>query len=207
MVFVPSPLRAACNLPPIPAPGQTVTWTTANSPFQICADLAIPTGGTVIVQPGVQLQFQGHMVTVSGILNVQGQTTNHITITADGNFPVAIEMDSGNLVMSFTDVGGQIRLGPGKTTISDSTFTGPNGIYLHARYSPPSLSPVIKLTRCTFSNTQMQITDSYLALRESTFTNTITQILRGYVRLLGDEYSSTGSRSQFSARPFRLFNR
>ena len=196
MIFVPSPLRAACNQPPIPAPGQTVTWTTANSPFQICADLAIPTGGTVIVQPGVQLQFQGHMLTVSGILNVQGQTTNHVTITADGNFPVAIEMDGGTLVMSFTDVGGQIRLGPGKTTISDSTFTGPNGSIYTLDILLPSLPPVIKLTRCTFSNTQMQITDSYLVLRESTFTNTITQVLRGYVRLLGT--------NTFDGQPFQI---
>jgi hypothetical protein len=25
-----------CNLPPVPAPGQTVTWTLAGSPYQIC---------------------------------------------------------------------------------------------------------------------------------------------------------------------------
>ena len=185
LFFVASPLRAACNQPPIPEPGETVTWMTADSPFQICTDLTIPTGGTVIVQPGVQLQFQGHMLTVSGVLNVQGQTSSHVTITADGNFPPAIEMDGGNLAMSFTDVGGQIRLGPGKTTISDSTFTGPNGLIYTLDILLPSLPPVIKLTRCTFSNTQMQITDSYLVLKDSTFTNTITQVLRGYVRLLG----------------------
>ena len=48
-----------------------------------------------------------------------------------------LKWTGGNLVMLFTDVGGQIRLGPGKTTISDSTFTGPNGAYLYARYSAP----------------------------------------------------------------------
>jgi hypothetical protein len=185
LLFVASPLRAACSLPPIPTPGQTVTWTIANSPFQICADLTIPKGGTVIVQPGVLLQFQGHTLTVSGILNVQGQTSSHVTITADGNFPPAITVDGGKLVMSFTDVGGQIRPGPGKITISDSTFTGPNGLIFTLDILLPSLPPVIKLRRCTFSNTQMQITDSYLALRDSTFTNTITQVLRGYARLLG----------------------
>ena len=185
LFFVASPLRAACNLPPIPGPGETVTWMAANSPFQICADLTIPKGGTVIVEPGVQLQFQGHMLTVSGILNVQGQTTSHVTITADGNFPPAIEVAGGTLVMSFTDVGGQIRPGPGKITISDSTFIGPNGLLYTLDILLPSLPPVIKLTRCTFSNTQMQITDSYLVLRDSTFTNTVTQVLRGYARLLG----------------------
>ena len=183
MVFVASPLRAACNLPPIPAPGETVTWTAANSPFQICTDLAIPTRGTVIVEPGVELQFQGHMLTVSGILNVQGQTTNHITITADGNFPAGHRngrRHSGDVLYRF---GGQIRRDRGKSQSPTRLSLVPTD-YLHARYSL-SLPPVIKLTRCTFSNTQMQITDSYLVLKDSTFTNTITHVLRGYARLLG----------------------
>ena len=42
----------------------------------------------------------------------------------------------------------------------------------------------------------MQITDSYLVLRESTFTNTITQVLRGYVRLLGT--------NTFDGQPFQI---
>ena len=86
--------------------------------------------------------------------------------------------------------------GPGKTTISDSTFTGPNGSIYTLDILLPSLPPVIKLTRCTFSNTQMQITDSYLVLRDSTFTNTITQVLRGYVRLLGT--------NTFDGQPFQI---
>jgi hypothetical protein len=49
---------AVCNQPPIPAPGQTVTWLAANSPFQICADLTIPKGGTVIVQPAYRFSFR-----------------------------------------------------------------------------------------------------------------------------------------------------
>jgi hypothetical protein len=98
--------NAACNQPPIPSPGQTVTWLAANSPFQICADLTIPKRGTVIVQPGVQLQFQGAGLTVSGALKAQGLSANHISIVAQDVFPPAITVDGGNLVMSFTDVGG-----------------------------------------------------------------------------------------------------
>jgi hypothetical protein len=177
--------NAACNQPPIPSPGQTVTWLAANSPFQICADLTIPKRGTVIVQPGVQLQFQGAGLTVSGALKAQGLSANHISIVAQDVFPPAITVDGGNLVMSFTDVGGQIRPGPGKITISDSTFTGPNGLIFTLDILLPSLPPVIKLTRCKFTNTLMEITDSYLVLTNSTFTNTFTQVLRGSVRLVG----------------------
>jgi hypothetical protein len=175
---------AVCNQPPIPAPGQTVTWLVANSPFQICVDLTIPKGGKVIVQPGVQLQFQGHTLTVSGALNAQGQSASHISITAQAVFPPAITVDRGILVMSFTDVGGQIRPGPGRITISDSNFSG-DGLIFTPDILLPSLPPVIKLTRCAFTSTQMQITDSYLLLKDSSFTNTTAQTLRGYVRLLG----------------------
>ncbi len=177
--------NAACNQPPIPSPGQTVTWLAANSPFQICADLTIPKRGTVIVQPGVQLQFQGAGLTVSGALKAQGLSANHISIVAQDVFPPAITVDGGNLVMSFTDVGGQIRPGPGKITISDSTFTGPNGLIFTLDILLPRLPPVIKLTRCKFTNTLMEITDSYLVLANSTFTNTYTQVLRGSIRLAG----------------------
>jgi hypothetical protein len=177
--------NAACNQPPIPSPGQIVTWLAANSPFQICADLTIPKRGTVIVQPGVQLQFQGGGLTVEGALKAQGLSANHISIVAQDVFPPAITVDGGNLVMSFTDVGGQIRPGPGKLTISDSTFTGPNGLIFTLDILLPSLPPVIKLTRCKFTNTLMEITDSYLVLTNSTFTNTFTQVLRGSVRLVG----------------------
>jgi len=184
-VFFANSTRAACNEPPIPMPGQTVTWTAANSPFQICSDLTIPKGGTVIVEPGVELQFQGHMLTVSGILKAQGQTTNHITISATSNFPPAIMLEGGNVTLSFADVTGQIRSGPGKMTISDTTFTGPNGLLYTLDILFPNLPPVVKLTRCSFINSQMQITDTYLVLKDCTFANTITQVLRGYARLIG----------------------
>src|SRR3989441_4649597 len=106
-------------------------------------------------------------------------------------------------MMSFADVGGQIRPGPGKITISDSTFTGPNGLIFTLDILLPSLPPVIKLTRCKFTNTLMEITDSYLVLTNSTFTNTFTQLLRGSVRLVGtnrvDGQSLTILRETFQA--------
>ena len=130
------------------------------------------------------LEFQGHMLTVAGKLNLQGQSTNHITITAQDVFPPVITVEKGNVTMAFTDVGGQFRHGPGKVTISDSTFTGPDGILftLDILSGGPG---VITLTRCNFVNSLMQITDSYLALRDCIFTNSIANVLRGYTRLLG----------------------
>jgi hypothetical protein len=187
---------AACNQPPIPSTGQTVTWTTAGSPYQICADLTVPKGGTVIVQPAVQVDFQGHMVTVAGAVNALGSSTSHIVITAQGVFPPTFQLSGGSLTMTFADITGQIRSGPGKLTISDSTFAGPNGLIFTLDVLLPSNPPIVKLTRCTFVNSSMGIADSYLALTNSTFTNSSGSVLRGYTRLQGT--------NTFNGAPFAI---
>ena len=184
-LFMASLAQAVCNQPPVPGPGQTVTWATANSPFQLCSDLTIPATGTVIVEPGVIVALQAHTITVDGTFNVQGSSTSHVTFSDTTVFPPAVTLDGGTIIMTFADFTGQLRSGPGSMTLADCTFSGPNGIIFTLDILLPSLPPVVKLTRCTFTNSQMQITDSYLALQNCTFTNTFTQVLRGYARLVG----------------------
>src|ERR1041385_2194807 len=184
-LFMASLAQAVCNQPPVPGPGQTVTWATANSPFQLCSDLTIPATGTVIVEPGVIVALQAHTITVDGTFNVQGSSTSHVTFSDTTVFPPAVTLDGGTIIMTFADFTGQLRSGPGSMTLADCTFSGPNGIIFTLDILLPSLPPVVKLTRCTFTNSQMQITDSYLALQNCTFTNTFTQVLRGYARLAG----------------------
>ena len=184
-LFIASSARAACNQPPVPLPGQTVTWTAANSPFQLCSDLTIPATGTVVVEPGVTVALQAHTITVDGTFNVQGSSASHVTFSDTTVFPPAVTLDGGTIIMTFADFTGQLRGGPGSMTLADCTFTGPNGLIFTLDILLPSLPPVVKLTRCTFTNSQMQITDSYLALQNCRFTNTFTQVLRGYARLTG----------------------
>src|SRR5262249_30850552 len=182
-LFIASPVQAVCNQPPVPGPGQTVTWLAANSPFQLCSDLTIPATGTVIVEPGVTVALQAHSITVDGTFNVQGSSTSHVTFSETTVFPPAVTLDGGTIIMTFADFTGQRRPGPGSMTLSDCTFTGPNGIIFTLDILLPSLPPVVKLTRCTFTNSQMQITDSYLSLQSCKFANTFTQVLRGYTLL------------------------
>ena len=177
--------QAVCNQPPIPNPGETVTWTTANSPFQICSELTIPKRGTVIVQPGVVVEFQEHTLTVSGTIKMEGQQSSPITISASGNFPPAITLAGGSLSIKFATFTGQLRGGPGKMTISDTTFTGPNGLLFTLDILPPNVPPLVKLNRCTFVNSQMQFTDTYVVLKDCSFANTFSQVLRGYALLQG----------------------
>ena len=99
------------------------------------------------------------------------------------NFPPAITVDGGKLMMSFTDFGGQIRPGPGKITISDSTFTGPNGLIFTLDILLPKSAAGRKADPCSFTNSQMQITDTYLGLQNCSLPTQSTQVLRGYVRL------------------------
>src|SRR5205814_6740260 len=70
-----------CKLPPIPAPGQTVTWTLAGSPYEICQNITIPATSTVIVEAGVHISFDSDMqVLVLGTMQLQGQAAQHIVL-------------------------------------------------------------------------------------------------------------------------------
>jgi hypothetical protein len=80
-LFIASSARAGCNQPPVPGPGQTVTWSAANSPFQLCSDLTIPATGTVIVEPGVTVALQAHTITVDGTFNLSLKGYNCRTLS------------------------------------------------------------------------------------------------------------------------------
>jgi hypothetical protein len=81
-LFIVNSVRAGvCNQPPVPGPGQTVTWSAANSPFQLCSDLTIPATGTVIVEPGVTVALQAHTITVDGTFNLSLKGYNCRTLS------------------------------------------------------------------------------------------------------------------------------
>src|SRR3982751_3756932 len=128
LLLSPSRLSATCNPPPVPSPGQTVTWSAANSPFQLCSDLTIPATSTVIVEPGVAVALQAHTITVHGTFNVQGSGSSHVMFSDTTVFPPAVTLDGGTISMTFADFTGQLRGGPGSMTLAGCTFTRPNGI-------------------------------------------------------------------------------
>ena len=85
-----------CNLPPVPAPGQTVTWVLAGSPYEICENITIPATSTVIVEAGVQINFDpDRQVIVSGTMDLQGQAAQRIVLQAPAVFPPIIDIDGG----------------------------------------------------------------------------------------------------------------
>lgn len=95
-----------CNLPPVPAPGQTVTWTLAGSPYEICQNITISATSTVIVEAGVHVNFDpDRQVIVLGTMQLQGQAAQHIVLNAPNVFPPIIDMSGGARRRSRTGVG------------------------------------------------------------------------------------------------------
>ena len=141
-----------CNLPPIPAPGQTVTWTLAGSPYEICQNITIPSTSTVIVEAGVHINFDPDMqVIVLGTMQLQGQAAQHIVLQAPAVFPPIIDIDGGVFNAAFSDFTGQVRVENGaNVALSDCAFLGNNAVLWAQEL--PTTRPFIRIERCTFTS-------------------------------------------------------
>jgi fibronectin type 3 domain-containing protein len=60
------------------------TWTKVNSPYYVADQITVQSGDTLIIEPGVQIRFQGHyMFIVNGLLKAIGTATDSILFTRD----------------------------------------------------------------------------------------------------------------------------
>lgn len=63
---------------------QSGTWATANSPYHVIGEILIPSGQSLIIEPGVEVNFQGHYkFIVFGYLEAIGTETDSIFFTAN----------------------------------------------------------------------------------------------------------------------------
>src|SRR4029453_6975703 len=182
-----------CNLPPVPAPGQTVTWTLANSPYQICQTITIPATSTVIVEAGVQISFDPDMqVLVAGTMDLQGQSAQHIVLLAPAVFPPIIDIDGGVFDASFSDFTGQVRVENGANVVLlDSSFQGPNGLLWAQEL--PTTRPFIRLERCTFESSSATISDAITVLTDNVFNGATCSVLRGFADVKATNTFTSGS--------------
>jgi hypothetical protein len=189
------PPQPPCNLPPVPAPGQTVTWTVAGSPYEICQNIGIPATSTVIVEPGVQINFDADMqVVVAGTLRLQGQAAQHVVLNAPAVFPPIIDVNGGTFDASFSDFSGQLRVENGaNVTLADSSFLGGNGVLWVQEL--PTTRPFIRIDRCTFNSSSATIADAFTVFRNNVFNSSACMLLRGFADVTA---TNTFTNSNFS---------
>ena len=194
-----------CNLPPVPAPGQTVTWTLAGSPYEICQNITIPATSTVIVEAGVQINFDADMqVIVSGTMDLQGQAAQRIVLQAPAVFPPIIDIDGGVFDASFSDFTGQVRVENGaNVAISDSQFLGSNGILWAQEL--PTTRPFIRLERCTFESSSATISDALTVLQDNVFNSSTCFLLRGFADVTATNTVTGGDFSVTREESFQPF--
>lgn len=78
-------LLGAINVSADTIPGGDVsgTWYQANSPYYITGNITIPTDSSLLIEPGVEVNFQGHYyLRVNGLLQAIGIETDSILFTA-----------------------------------------------------------------------------------------------------------------------------
>jgi hypothetical protein len=194
-----------CNLPPVPAPGQTVTWTLAGSPYEICQNITIPATSTVIVEAGVQINFDADMqVLVSGTMDLQGQAAQRIVLQAPAVFPPIIDIDGGVFDASFSDFTGQVRVENGaNVALSDSSFVGSNGILWAQEL--PTTRPFIRVEGCTFDSSSATISDAITVLQDNVFNSSTCVLLRGFADVTATNTVTGGDFSVTREESFQPF--
>ncbi len=169
MLTVGPPPPPPCNVP-IPQPGQSMTWTAAGSPYDICQDLGIPAGATVTVEPGVAINFNQSKLTVSGQFIAHGTPALPVVFSGNTGFQPAIEV-IGEVDISEANIGVRVTTQEtGSLLVADSTI-GPGGHLTGvARFA--------SVERCDFSGGELNIAAS-IRVVDCQFTQGSAPVLSG----------------------------
>jgi len=149
--------------PPIPGPGETVTWTAEGGPYRLSRNATIPASSTVFVDPGASVHIDdGATLFVAGSLLGAGTASERIILRSDTNFPPSVEV-TGALVLAFADLSGQMRpLDGASFELTDCSFSVPGGVMNFSG----STFPFVKLVRCVFTGASIELATATLVLQD-----------------------------------------
>jgi hypothetical protein len=154
--------------PPLPQPGETVTWTTDLSPIAITSNLAVPAGGTLIIDAGVTINIStDHTLSIAGELYANGTAANPITINGWAPMFPAI-LDAGGHIEFL-----HVNMNAGRFEPTFATDCTAVDSVVDAR----------KVVRCTFSNAGVSVVDGVLMIEDTAFTGGGVSLLRGYLHI------------------------
>jgi hypothetical protein len=130
--------------PPTFIPGGDVSgvWVASGSPYLILGEITVPAVDTLIIEPGVEVNFQGHYkLIVNGVLEAAGTETDSILFTAadtsEGWHGIRFVDASNNSYLSYSIIehghtsgnGGGIYCYNSNLTISYCTITANEGYF------------------------------------------------------------------------------
>lgn len=183
-VSVGPPPPPPCNLPPIPSSGNSLQWTAAGGPYQICSDLTIPEGATVYVQPGTKISVDpGRTLGVAGNFIVQGSAASPVELVGmDSGVTPPIRVH-GEADCEYLTTTGRFQVAHGgSASFRNSTFE--NGmLWTDDGIVGPDHGTFVSIDGCSFQSGQLYVIDGTLALRDTTFLASTLNLLRGYLFL------------------------
>ena len=172
------------GFPVLPGAGETVSWTLADSPVTISGSLTVPTGGTVLVEPGVVVSFAASSrLYVDGTLSAAGTPGSPVRIIGS---PSGWLVTRGTVQLFHCNVDNTVAQGTdGLLHVADSVM-GPGSWTVTDLIS----GPVRAIFERTVVETPYFLLAGEILLRDVTFTG-LQVDLGGYVRL--DNVSSIGA--------------
>jgi len=185
-----------CNLPPFPAPGETVTWTAAGGPYEVCFDASVPAGSAVIVEPGVQVLVDaGVSLSIAGSLTGAGTAQDRIVFSGGALSDLRV---SGTIDLAFASFDtGLFPLSGGAVLFADTEF-GPNAKIGFSAGGDTSRGRLYRFDRCAFAPGSWFYGGGQTAMRDTTFQSPGNPvILAGYSLL--DNVAVDGSSLEFGS--------
>lgn len=170
----------------IPAGNVSGTWTLSGSPYNVTGDITVPDGETLIIDPGVTVNFQGYFIfAVQGRLLATGTQSDSIWFTAtnttDGWRGIRyVSTPSTNDTSKFYYC--SIRYGKNNSGTGDNALGG--GLFIR-NFSK------VHISHCYFSNNSarwggaIQVRENaHILIEHSTFTNNYAEFSGAGIRAI-----------------------